>query len=249
VPYLDGMPSSGGELTPYTELTTTGRLGLLGAELLYAVAGAVARRYPPPSGGRRWTAEDIWELAHDVITDGRKVPFAEELLANAADDDTLRAYLHGVVRRHLAERGRKSSKKGARVRRLRTLLKNPLFVRVGRDHYTLVGGPGPVSATFHPAQLREAARAVAVERPNWGPETKRTPPEASDASTVEVCVAVLGACPHPVDISELADVLGERFGVPADEADSSYDGPSPPPEPAAHGDATAGAARAEAERV
>lgn len=235
-------------MTPWAELSTTGRLGDRGAVLLYDVAAAVARGYPPPSGGRHWRTREIQELAHTVMTMNEKVPFAERLLANAVDDATLRTYLHRLVRQHLANVGRKTTK-GARIRRLRPLLRDPRFARVGRDHYTLAGGPAPDTGPFNPARLRDAAWGVDVERPNWGPDTARTPPEATDASTVQVCMAVLGACPHPLHVGDLADVLGERFGVPPDEPDASYDGTLISSEPVARDEFAEVDSGVDAERI
>lgn len=236
-------------VSAWTELSTTGRFGPDGARLMYDVAGAVARGggYPPPSGGPRWREQEVQELAHSVMTpEGGQ--FYEELLAHSVDDATLKEHLHRLVSRRLADAARRSTK-GSLIRRMRPLLKDVRFARVGRDAYTVADGPLPSAGTFHPDDLHAAAKGVPVTPRMFGEGSRRRSPHATDASLVEVCVAVLAACPHPVGITDLADVVARRVGMQFDDDEQSFDAPQPPPEPKVPDHAVAVGAAVDAEQV
>lgn len=236
-------------MSAWTELSATGRFGSDGARLMYDVTGAVARGggYPSPSGGPGWREQEVQELAHSVMAD-EDGQFYAEVLAHSVDDVTLKAHLHRLVQRRLADAGRQNTK-GALIRRLRPLLKDARFARVGRNTYTVAGGPPPAVGAFHPDDLRAAADGVPVTPRVFGEGSRRRSPHGTDASLVEVCAAVLTACPHPLEVADLAEVVGRRIGMQFDEPERSFDSPRPPPEPEAADHAVAVGAAVDAERV
>ncbi|MEU9396297.1 hypothetical protein AB0D86_40660 [Streptomyces sp. NPDC048324] len=207
----------------YSELTRDGTLGRAGAELLYRTTWAVvrARHYPDPAGRGYWLPDEIQELAHDVIVHKHGgASFAAYLVAHCNDDLSIARVMQAMVRNELADRARRTEK-GRLMLRLREVLKSDLFIKKagGRERYT-VAARASSADTRRPVQfgdyetMRQAAHSVTdVKLIRWNPEASRRSPIAEKDSIERVLQAVLTSVESPVELTELADVVADRFGI------------------------------------
>src|ERR1700730_369640 len=121
--------------TAYSDMTRDGVAGASRVTALYRTVAAVARirRFPPPDGYDRWTADAITETAHDFLVARDGVDRLAHLFRLAVDDDSFDRLLHASVRNCLRSRAR-ATERGALIRRLRTVLEGDArFCTVGES--------------------------------------------------------------------------------------------------------------------
>src|SRR6266508_4267941 len=116
-------------ITAYEDLVELGHLDAAGLQLLFELARQEAHRFPslaPPEG---WTADALWDLAHDFFVD-RGARVTTMLLAQASDEASIGRLLRRSLRNYLIDQVRKTDL-GALRRRLEELLSDdPAVERV-----------------------------------------------------------------------------------------------------------------------
>src|SRR6266536_2285061 len=87
-------------ITAYEDLVELGHLDAAGLQLLFELARQEAHRFPslaPPEG---WTADALWDLAHDFFVD-RGARVTTMLLAQASDEALIGRLLRRSLRNYL----------------------------------------------------------------------------------------------------------------------------------------------------
>lgn len=200
---------------PREELARTGRIGRAGAHLLYRTvrAVAVARNFPPPSGGERWTDTDVAEIAHGLIDGDRGQKRLKDALVRSTDEASFARVLEGAAVNYLRDLAR-ATDQGKVVLRVAAVLKSgPFEAHGGRPpRWGLPGGPTGPSA----ASAEELARAAMAEPnvvvPAWNSE-RRDAPIADKPSLVRVLNRVLAAANGGVTAADAARAVAARLDV------------------------------------
>jgi hypothetical protein len=198
-----------------------GRLGPDFARLLYRCARTAGRahNFPPPDGRHGWTAEAAIETGHEFLRSANVKRRLTEMALLADDDDQLARILTQSIVNFLRERARQTAQ-GRLIRRLREVLQaDGLFTVVpagvpGAGNVMLTG-----AATTEPFGGRESdliTAAFAVENVTvvrWRPEARRDGPMSDRDSLIRMATAVLESAGASMRWSELAAVIGARFGI------------------------------------
>ena len=244
----------------WDELRETGAFGDEATMLLYRCVRAVARfgGYPPPEDSPRWDLDAIEATAHAVFASGRGPARLVELASRATTEADFARLLEAVVRNHLRDQARRTSK-GRLMRRLDDLLDvDDRFTRVGAGtegagNVTL--SDGSLSGVFggrHEDLVAAAYGTSGVRLLRWREDARRQPPIADRDSLLRVCEAVLRAAGASMRLSALADVVADRFALGASPVTAGRDtepwpaeldnaGPSAPADEQAIVDAAAAA--------
>lgn len=198
-----------------------GRLGPDFARLLYRCARTAGRahNFPPPDGRRGWTAEAAMETGHEFLRSANVRRRLAEMALLADDDDQLARILTQSIVNFLRERARRTAQ-GRLIRRLREVLQT-------EDRFTVVpaGVPGAGNVmltgapTTEPFGGREsdliaavlAVKDVTVVR--WRSDARRDGPISDRDSLIRLAAAVLESAEASMRWSELAAVMGARFGI------------------------------------
>ena len=196
------------------ELLSTGRLGPVGAELLYETVQlvAVSRRFPPPEGSVMWDADAVASEAHDFVQGDRGVKRLLDVAVRSVDDRSFRRLLEAAVTNHLRDVARRTDMGKLIVRVKEVLRSSPHFRRVSAasgEAWTLADGADELSVVAAPA-LARAAHGVAVDVPAWSSST-RDAPLADFASFVRLMSAVLAAADGSLDAVEIAHAVAGRL--------------------------------------
>ncbi|MFM9551067.1 hypothetical protein ACKI19_01945 [Streptomyces caniscabiei] len=147
-------------------------------------------------------------------------PFAAYLIAHCTDDSSVARVMQAMVRHELADRARRTEK-GRLMVRLREVLKSNRFIKAtgGRERYTLAARTdspnAPNRVLLDPQeQMRQAAHLVTdIKLIRWNPEASRRSPIAEKDSIERVLEAALASVESPIELTELADVVADRFGI------------------------------------
>lgn len=214
-------------MTAWTELVDDGQLGDQGVLLLYRTVRtvALARNFPPPEGHGVWTLDAIMETAHEFLTSPNAPKRLTQLALTAFDDDSFARLLGTAVANYLRSQGRTTAV-GRIVVRLKDILTNEFGFTVVPDG---VPGAGNVTLREHAegdgpdgnlvwngdtSGLLSAAYSVAdVNVVRWRSDSRREPPLADAPSLRAVSTAVLSAAGGSMRFSDLAVVVGRRFGL------------------------------------
>lgn len=196
------------------ELVTTGRLGLAGAELLYATvrAVAIARRFPPPEGHATWDDDGIQSTAHDFLQGSRGAKRLLDIALKSTDDASFRRLLERAVHNHLRDLAR-ATDFGKLVIRTKELLRSaPEFVAVDApdgERWTMRGGSDRPSDAL-PSDLASATVLVEVVVPRWNSAT-RDAPLADRKSMIRLITAVLSTANGAVLPTDIAHAVSARL--------------------------------------
>src|SRR6266540_7464035 len=201
-------------ITAYEELVELGHLDAAGLQLLFELAWQEAHRFPslaPPEG---WTADALWDLAHDFFVD-RGARVTTMLLAQASDEASIGRLLRRSLRNYLIDQVRKTDL-GALRRRLEELLSDdPAVERVragepGAGWWRLAGtSAAPWGGRFE--DLVAAANGVpGIRLVRWSSSTRRNP-IAERQSLLDIVHAVLAAADGCLDLRQLVAVFTRRF--------------------------------------
>src|SRR6266536_6060737 len=85
-------------ITAYEELVELGHLDAAGLQLLFELARQEAHRFPSLAPREGWTADALWDLAHDFFVD-RGARVTTMLLAQASDEASMGRLLRRSLRR------------------------------------------------------------------------------------------------------------------------------------------------------
>lgn len=213
-------------MSAFLELRQLGKLGPLGAAMLYDAVKVVARsgNFPPPGGGR-WTVEVLRETAHDYVVDQGYPRRLASLYLRASDDDSMRNLLHAHVRNWLRSRSR-ATERGRMLERVRRAARSVnRFVEVntvaGRaiaflEHADQEPWTGRLS------DLHVTAAKVPVRTVRWRSDRRRDP-EADDESFRAVLIAALQAADAPLLFADVIDVFAHKFALYAAPIASELD--------------------------
>ncbi|MFJ4704456.1 hypothetical protein ACIP6I_06295 [Streptomyces anulatus] len=190
---------------------------------MYRTTWAVvrARHHPDPSGRGYWLPDEIQELAHDIIVHKHGgAPFAAYLIAHCTDDLSIARVMQAMVRHELADRARRTEK-GRLMVRLREVLRSNRFIKAagGKERYTLAAradSPNLPTRVLLDSQekMRQAAHLVTdIKLIRWNSEASRRSPIAEKDSIERVMEAALASVESPIELTELADVVADRFGI------------------------------------
>lgn len=200
---------------PRAELLATGRLGPMGAALLYETVRAVAyaRNFAPPEGHTSWDRSAVEAIAHEVVVGPRGLKRLTDLVIRSTDEQSFASQLNGAVLNVLRDLGRKTDK-GALVRRVTEVLTESTEFRAigaaGQRRWTLTDG------TDSPSQVSESALAAAansvetISVPRWNSATRRSP-HADFKSFERLLKAVLVAAHGSVRAADLATACLNRL--------------------------------------
>jgi hypothetical protein len=89
-------------ITAYEELVELGRLDAAGLQLLFELARQEAHRFPSLAPREGWTADALWDLAHDFFVD-RGARVTTMLLAQASDEASMGRLLRRSLRNYLID--------------------------------------------------------------------------------------------------------------------------------------------------
>lgn len=194
------------------------------AAALYRCTAAVARarRFPPPDGFDKWTAEAVVETAHDWLSSDRAPRQLSEIALLAVDDDDLLRLLQQRILNYFRDQGRATAK-GALVRRLRELLDaDPRFAVVprrtpGAGNYALAEDEAALAGSVYGGRdsdlVNAAWRTPGVRIIRWRPDARREGPLADAASLAAVCESVLRTAEGSMRLPDLAEIVADRFGL------------------------------------
>src|SRR6266498_1249909 len=189
-------------ITAYEDLVELGHLDAAGLQLLFELARQEAHRFPslaPPEG---WTADALWDLAHDFFVD-RGARVTTMLLAQASDEASI----------------------GRLLRRLGELLcDDPAVERVragepGAGWWRLAGtSAAPWGGRFE--DLVAAANGVPGIRLDRKSSSTRRNPIAERQSLLDIVHAVLAAADGCLDLRQLVAVFTRRFPTAVEWGDA-----------------------------
>jgi hypothetical protein len=210
-------------VTAWEELRDDGHFGDEASLLLYRCVRTVARfgGYPPPQGSQMWDMDAVQSVAHAVFAAGRGPARLVELAIRASSEAEFTRVLEAVVRNHLRDLARDTTK-GKLIRRLRHVLdSDDRFATVpdgaeGAGFVTLADGT--LSGVFggrHDDLVAASYGAPGVTLLRWRADTRREPPVADRDSLVSVCETVLRAAGAAMRLPDLAQVVADRFAVGA----------------------------------
>jgi len=201
-------------VTPYEELTTTGRLGPAGASLLYRTVRAlgIARGFPPPDGHSGWGLDACAEVAHDLLVGPRGVKRVAAMRVSATDDPSLERLLQRVVLNALRDLSRQTDM-GALVLRVREVLDaSDRFeaADAARTRWRLIGHPSGPNTVPDAVMAAATARETSVTVPRWSSERRRAP--LADRETFErLLTRALEAADGAVTAADLARAVAARL--------------------------------------
>jgi len=224
-------------MTAWDELRS-GTLGEEFARLLYRCAWTAGRtrNFPPPAGHSAWNAAAAIDAGNDFLGSPDVRRRLTEMAMLADDDNELRRVLTQAVVNHLRDQGRATTT-GRLIRRLKDVLRDDSTFttvpdgRPGAGNIALadLADPGPFGGRDQDL-LRAAFEVRDVTVVRWAPDARRESPIADRDSVRRVAAAVLTAAGGSLSWSELAGVVGPRFGVatgrsPATVLVDALDGP------------------------
>lgn len=194
------------------ELQESGRVGSVGAALLYETVAALGRfsNMPPPAGHRSWDAEAVMEVAHEFLAHGQTPRRLSAIVAQANDEASAARLLEAAVRNFLRDRAR-ATERGAVIRRLRDVLsESHAFDQTHDGRWILRGAPHvPWQGRLDDlvAASWEAADIAVV---HWR-HAERRGPLATRESLERFAAAVLEEARGAVRLDDLARVAQVRF--------------------------------------
>ncbi|KQY55800.1 hypothetical protein ASD11_14950 [Aeromicrobium sp. Root495] len=203
-------------MTPREELRTTGRLGEMGALLLYETMRLVvlAYRFPPPDGHGFWTEADLQATAHDFLQGERGARRLLSVANSSVDDRSFANLLARAARNFLREEGRRTEI-GKLIVRIKSVLRaEEEFVEIpqsGEALWTIKGGTTAPSSTPSP-ELASVSHRVEIVVPNWTSKT-RDAPLADHDSFVRLIRAVLEAAAGSLRAGDIAHALAARLNL------------------------------------
>src|SRR6266545_3275777 len=139
-------------ITAYEELVELGHLDAAGLQLLFELARQEAHRFPslaPPEG---WTADALWDLAHDFFVD-RGARVTTMLLAQASDEASMGRLLRRSLCNYLIDQVRKTDL-GALRRRLEELLSDDPAGALVEQHTTKSDRRATIAARYRSCSTR-----------------------------------------------------------------------------------------------
>lgn len=208
-------------MSAFLEFRQTGQLGPEGAKLLYETTSRVIRdgRYPPPDG-ERWTTDDVIGVAHEFLASLGESGRTGAVFLRAQDDDSLGALLYTAVRNHVRSEMRKTDG-GALFDKVRAILR-------GDERFAELETPGGSAFYLQRVSAEDvwAGRHSDLVNVAYSVETRvlryrtgsRRDPEADDESFATVLEHVLEAAAAPMLLTDLHEVMSQRFalyGAPA----------------------------------
>lgn len=197
------------------ELLATGRLGPMGAALLYETVGAVAhaRNFKPPDGHIKWDRSAIEGVAHEVVAGPRGVKRLTDLLIRSTDEESFERQLHGAVLNVLRDLGRRTDM-GALVRRVTEVLTDSAAFRpvgaAGQRRWTLADGADAPSQISERVLMTAANGVRDISVPRWN-SAKRRSPQADFDSFERLLAAILTAAQGSVRAADLAKACLARL--------------------------------------
>ena len=199
-------------MTPRDEILATGRLGDLGADLLYRTVFAVGVGYafPPPEGWAIWGRDAAVEAAHNFLENGRTPRRLMDIALRSVDDASFAGQLDTAVLNWLRDDGRRTDLGKLMLRVKEILRSSDSFVHVGGpdDRWSL---PGAADAgATETSVLASAIAHLPVTVPRWT-SSRRDAPLADRPSFEVLIVAVLTAAGGSVPVREIAGVLATRL--------------------------------------
>ncbi|MGH2732280.1 MAG: hypothetical protein ACRDJG_04980 [Actinomycetota bacterium] len=213
------------------EFRSAGRLGPMGAGLLYETVAAVARfgRLPPPEGHSRWNPEAVAEVAHDFLTGPRIQERLTHLYLLATNETSFERLLESAVRNHLRSQARRTER-GRLIRRLQDILEgDDAFAQVlagqpGMGNWILRkwGRADPWAGSLDDLTAAGWA-AVGIRLSRWRANARRRGPISDRASLVAFCRAVLEAAQGSLPLQTIAEVAAHRFALAAPPMIESLD--------------------------
>lgn len=223
-------------MSAYHELQRDGRLGPVGAEMLYRAARAAARhgRFRPGEGDV-WDENAVHELASDVLTAGG-TRMLTSLMLRATDDPSLERLMFRAVTNHLRDRDRREGH-GPLVRSLKDVVSddsNPLF---GVETPSGLAWTLPtVGMEVWSGDLRQLIRAALevtdVSIIRWRHSARRSP-VAKRSSLVRVMSGVIEEAGGPIPYTTMVEVVEHRFALTPPPLTLELDDEPAPAEPAA----------------
>lgn len=197
------------------ELLATGRLGPMGAALLYDTVGAVARarNFKPPEGHTVWDRSAVEGVAHEVVAGPRGVKRLTDLLIRSTDEESFARQLHGAVLNVLRDLGRRTDM-GALIRRVTEVLSDSAAFRpvgaAGQRRWTLADGAEAPSQVSERVLMTAASGVGEISVPRWNSATRRSP-QADFDSFERLLVAILTAAQGSVRAVDLAKACLARL--------------------------------------
>jgi hypothetical protein len=219
------------------ELLANGRIGDVGAAMLYELVGLVGPgyRFPPPDGFAAWDESAQQSVAHDFLEHPRTPKRLLDIAIRSVDERSFERQLEKAVANYLRDIAR-STDLGKLIVRVKEVLRStPEFMtvaRAGEDRWTMQGGPTQPT-TAHPDVLAASIRREKVVVPKWT-STTRDAPLADRDSYVRLIRLVLTAARGSLTAAEIARVLATRFDhrhVPLTVELDNTDGLSEPIDP------------------
>lgn len=198
-----------------SELLATGRLGPMGAALLYETVGAVAhaRNFKPPEGHTTWDRSAIEGVAHEVVAGPRGVKRLTDIMIRSTDEESFEGQLHGAVLNVLRDLGRRTDM-GALVRRVTEVLTDSAAFRpvgaAGQRWWTLVDGADAPSQISERVQMTAANGVGDISVPRWNSGSRRSP-QADFDSFERLLTAILTAAKGSVRAADLAKACLARL--------------------------------------
>jgi hypothetical protein len=196
------------------ELLATGRIGEVGAAMLYEVVGLVGPgyRFPPPDGFATWDESAGQSVAHDFLEHPRTPKRLLDIAIRSVDEHSFELQLEKAVANYLRDIAR-STDLGKLIVRVKQILRStPEFITVGRageELWSMQGLPTQPT-TIHPDVLAAAIRREEVVVPKWT-STTRDAPLADRETYVRLIRLVLTAARGSLTASETARILATRF--------------------------------------
>lgn len=198
------------------EIADNGMLGPQGAALIYRTVAAVAvsRNFPPPSGSRRWDANAVAEVAHDMIVDDRGRKRLTDALLRSTNERSFARVIEGATVNFLRDVSRRTDL-GRVVLKITDILRTEeRFVEVAGypPRWKLFAAPDEPSPVG-PDELAHAARREHdVVVPAWT-SVRREAPVADRASFVRILTRVLTAAGGSITSAEAAQAVAARIDV------------------------------------
>lgn len=199
-------------MSPLAELHA-GKTGDAFNALLKKTIAAVAsgRNFPPPEG-KRWTKDQIDDVARAYLAHKRTPKAISTMVAKCGDDAALARYLQGVIRNFLRDMGRATEIGRLTGRVRRALREAPAFVNAHGDYWGRGGGSAEASGVG-PDALIAAAAKVKVVFVKWSPTARRNHPFADKASIDALITAVLKAAGGTVRAQDIAVAIAPSLLV------------------------------------